>query len=238
MVSLSFHKNINYDLLSSSECENISVNGSKLEFKKVKTFFYLFFKRAADIIFSSIALILLLVPLTITGLIIKFEDGGPIFYSQERMGKNKKKFKMYKFRSMCVDADKKKSSLMDLNERDGPAFKIKNDPRTTKIGKFIRKTCIDELPQLINVIKGDMSIVGPRPALPCEVQQYDAHHMKRLTAKPGLTCYWQIRRTSSTSFDEWVNMDIKYIDERCLWVDLKLILMTIISILSGKCLEG
>lgn len=238
VISLSFHKNINYDIFNPDEYEEILVQSNIVGLNKVKTFFYLFFKRAADIIFSSLALILLLLPLVIVGLIIKLEDGGPVFYVQERMGQKKKKFKMYKLRSMCVDADKQKASLMELNERDGPAFKIKDDPRITRIGKVIRKTCIDELPQLINIIKGDMSIVGPRPALPNEVQQYDAHYMKRLSVKPGLTCYWQVRRTSSTSFDEWVGMDLKYIKERSLWVDLKLIFMTIVSIFSGKCLEG
>lgn len=230
-------KNANYDFLNVPSYEKTFSRNDEVEFSGVKNFLYLFFKRFFDIIFSSVALVVLFIPMVVVGIIVKLEDHGPAFYVQERVGKNGKKFKMYKFRSMHVGADDQKDTLMDLNERDGPAFKMKNDPRITKFGKFIRKSCIDELPQLINILMGNMSIVGPRPPLEREVRQYNQVCMKRLTVKPGLTCYWQVKRTSSTSFEEWINMDLEYIETRSLWVDFKLILLTITSVLSGKCLE-
>ena len=141
---------------------------------------------------------------------------------------------MYKFRSMCMDADAQLAKLAKLNERDGPVFKIKDDPRVTKVGSFIRKTCIDELPQLFNILKGDMSIVGPRPPLPTEVAQYTPYQRQRLNATPGLTCYWQVQKGNDTTFEEWVEMDLQYIKEQSLWVDFKLILLTVRVVLQGK----
>lgn len=230
-------KNTNYDFINVSQYGKVFPKSDEIGFNRVKSFLYLFLKRFFDIIFSSLALVVLFIPMAIVGIVIKLEDHGPVFYVQERVGKNGKKFKMYKFRSMCVGADDQKDSLMELNERDGPAFKMKNDPRITKVGKLIRKSCIDELPQLLNIIMGDMSIVGPRPPVEREVRQYNQVCMKRLTVKPGLTCYWQVKRTSSTSFEDWINMDLEYIESRSLWIDFKLILLTFISVLSGKCLE-
>lgn len=195
-------------------------------YEKIKRFF--------DICLSSAALVVLSPLLLAIAILIYLEDKGPVIYSQTRIGKDGRAFKLYKFRSMCVDADEKLKDLQKLNERDGPVFKIKNDPRVTKVGKFIRKTCIDELPQLVNIIKGDMSIVGPRPPLPNEVEQYNSYQKQRLLVVPGLTCYWQIQKGEETTFDEWVELDLKYIKERSILLDFRLILLTFKVILSGK----
>lgn len=195
-------------------------------YEKIKRFF--------DICISFAALVVLSPLLLVIAILIYLEDKGPVIYSQTRIGKDGRAFKLYKFRSMCVDADEKLKDLQKLNERDGPVFKIKNDPRVTKVGKFIRKTCIDELPQLVNIIKGDMSIVGPRPPLPNEVEQYNSYQKQRLLVVPGLTCYWQIQKGEETTFDEWVELDLKYIKERSILLDFRLILLTFKVILSGK----
>lgn len=195
-------------------------------YEKIKRFF--------DICLSAAALVVLSPLLLAIAILIYLEDKGPVIYSQTRIGKDGRAFKLYKFRSMCVDADEKLKDLQKLNERDGPVFKIKNDPRVTKVGKFIRKTCIDELPQLVNIIKGDMSIVGPRPPLPNEVEQYNSYQKQRLLVVPGLTCYWQIQKGEETTFDEWVELDLKYIKERSILLDFRLILLTFKVILSGK----
>ena len=195
-------------------------------YEKIKQFF--------DICLSSAALVVLSPLLLVIAILIYLEDKGPVIYSQTRIGKDGRAFKLYKFRSMCVDADEKLKDLQELNERDGPVFKIKNDPRVTKVGKFIRKTCIDELPQLVNIIKGDMSIVGPRPPLSNEVEQYNSYQKQRLLVVPGLTCYWQIQKGEETTFDEWVELDLKYIKERSILLDFRLILLTFKVILSGK----
>ena len=195
-------------------------------YEKIKRFF--------DICLSAAALVVLSPLLLALAILIYLEDKGPVIYSQTRIGKDGRAFKLYKFRSMCVDADEKLKDLQKLNERDGPVFKIKNDPRVTKVGKFIRKTCIDELPQLVNIIKGDMSIVGPRPPLPNEVEQYNSYQKQRLLVVPGLTCYWQIQKGEETTFDEWVELDLKYIKERSILLDFRLILLTFKVILSGK----
>ena len=195
-------------------------------YEKIKRFF--------DICLSTAALVVLSPLLLVIAILIYLEDKGPVIYSQTRIGKDGRAFKLYKFRSMCVDADEKLKDLQELNERDGPVFKIKNDPRVTKVGKFIRKTCIDELPQLVNIIKGDMSIVGPRPPLPNEVEKYNSYQKQRLLVVPGLTCYWQIQKGEETTFDEWVELDLKYIKERSILLDFRLILLTFKVILSGK----
>lgn len=186
-------------------------------------------RRAQDIFFSSLALIILSPFMLIVALLIYIDDpkGSPIF-SQIRCGRNGKPFKFYKFRSMCVDAEEKLTELLRQNEMDGPAFKMKDDPRITKIGHFIRKTSIDELPQLWNILKGDMSIVGPRPALPREVEQYDEWQKQRLYVTPGLTCYWQIQpNRNDISFEDWIKLDIRYMQERSFWVDWKIIFLTV-----------
>lgn len=190
--------------------------------------FYLISKRVIDIV-GSLAGIILLSPLfLIVAILIKLEDPkGKIFFTQERNGKYPKTFKMYKFRSMVHNAEELLKDLMDRNEQTGPAFKINDDPRITKVGKFIRKTSIDELPQLFNVLKGDMSLVGPRPPIPHEVEQYNSYQMQRLAVKPGLTCIWQVSGRNNIGFDEWVEMDIEYIKTRNLWLDIKLIFKTV-----------
>ncbi|MBR5529636.1 MAG: sugar transferase [Oscillospiraceae bacterium] len=196
---------------------------------------YEFFKRFFDIVLSVFALIVLSPVFLGVFIAIKLEDGGKVIFKQTRLTKNNKEFSMYKFRSMVPDAEKKLDSLMDKNEVNGPAFKIKDDPRITKVGKFIRKTSIDELPQLLNIIKGDMTIIGPRPPLPREVAQYTPYQMHRLDVKTGLACYHEAcGRSDSNDFDEWVEQDLRYIRERNLWVDVKIIFMIAKVVLTGK----
>ena len=193
---------------------------------------YRFLKRAFDIAFSLCVIIVLLVPSLLLCLAIRIESPGNPIYSQKRVGRIGKSgevemFDMYKFRSMHKDADERLADLEDLNEADGPLFKIKDDPRITRVGKFIRKTSIDELPQLWNILKGDMSIVGPRPALPREVEQYGDYEKQRLYVTPGLSCYWQIApHRNDLSFEEWMDLDVKYVKERSFLVDWKIIFKT------------
>lgn len=188
---------------------------------------YMFLKRAMDIVCSLIALIILSPIFLVSAIAIKIEDGGKVIFSQNRVGKDENIFKMYKFRSMCSDAEEMLQDLQEQNEMDGLAFKIAKDPRITKVGAFIRKTSIDELPQLINILTGDMSIVGPRPPLESEVANYNDYQRQRLLVKPGLTCFWQCSGRSDMSFDDWMDSDIYYIQNRSLWLDIKLILKTI-----------
>ena len=194
---------------------------------------YKFIKRAFDIVASAVGLVVLSPLFLVVSILIVLDDPkGPPFFMQTRVGKDGKEFKFYKFRSMVVEAEAQLGSLMDRNEMDGPVFKIKDDPRITRVGKFIRKTSIDELPQLWNVLKGDMSIVGPRPPVPREVAQYTDHQRQRLSVTPGLTCYWQVRKDRNLcSFDEWVEMDLQYIRERSVWTDLKIIFSTFGAVL-------
>lgn len=208
--------------------ENINID----DFKFVKKSVYSFFKRLFDIIASSLAIILLSPVFIIVIIAILCDDkkGHPIFV-QTRCGKGGKEFKLYKFRTMCIDAEDKLEPLQQQNEMDGPVFKIKNDPRITRTGKFIRATNIDELPQIVNILKGDMSFVGPRPALPNEVAEYTEVHKLRLKVNPGLTCYWQVQKNrNSVSFEDWMALDRKYIQDRSLWLDLKLIFKTLFTV--------
>ena len=171
-------------------------------------------RRTQDVVLSALALVVLSPVMLATAIAIVVDDpsAGPIF-SQERIGRDGKPFRFYKFRSMCPNAEAKLDDLLDQNEMDGPVFKIKDDPRITRVGKFIRKTSIDELPQLWNILKGDMSIVGPRPALPREVEQYGDYEKQRLYVTPGLSCYWQIApHRNDLSFEEWMDLDVKYVD--------------------------
>lgn len=188
---------------------------------------YLFFKRVIDILGSIVGLILFLPISFLISIAIKIEDPkGKILFCQERVGINNKTFKMYKFRSMVSNAEELLKDISELNEMDGPVFKIKEDPRITKVGKFIRKTSLDEIPQFFNILKGDMTLVGPRPPLVCEVDNYGDYEMQRLTVKPGLTCYWQIGGRNSIDFKKWVELDLKYIEERNIFVDIKIIFKT------------
>ena len=188
---------------------------------------YYILKRAIDLLGSILGIITLSPVLLITVIAIKLESKGPIIFSQERVGQYGNRFKMYKFRSMVCNADDLICELKDKNEMAGPMFKMKCDPRVTRIGKFIRKTSIDELPQLVNVIKGEMSLVGPRPNLPREVAEFNEVQKQKLLVKPGLTCYWQVMGRNNIDFNEWIELDIKYIRERSTLVDMKLIFRTI-----------
>ena len=188
---------------------------------------YFIIKRMIDIIGSLCGILLLLPVMIVVAIWIKLGSKGNVFFKQERVGQDGRGFIMYKFRSMCTDAEYLLEKLQDKNEMSGPMFKIKEDPRVTKVGRFIRKTSIDELPQLINILKGEMSLVGPRPSLPKEVAQFNSFQKQRLVAKPGLTCYWQVSGRSDVSFKEWMEMDVQYIEERNTWIDLRLIIMTV-----------
>ena len=190
---------------------------------------YSFIKRLFDF-FASLIFLLLYWPFyLVIAIIIAVSDGqGKPFFVQERVGMNGKHFKLIKFRTMCTDAESKKDSLMQYNEADGPVFKMRNDPRITKVGRFLRKTNIDELPQLINILFGSMSFVGPRPPLPKEVAQYKESDKVRLLVKPGLTCYWQASKNrNDISFEKWMEMDRQYIQNRSVGVDLMLIFKTV-----------
>lgn len=207
----------------------------ELKFEKKQNLkFYEFCKRTIDIIGAGLGLILLSPIIAIVACAVKVTSKGPIFFSQKRVGKNGELFEMYKFRSMVVNAEELKGNLEDQNEMSGPMFKIKDDPRITKVGKFIRKTSIDELPQLWNVLKGDMSLVGPRPSLPKEVEQFDNWMFKRLTVRPGLTCYWQVSGRNNIDFEDWMKLDIKYVEERNFWIDIKLIFKTVFVLFGDK----
>ena len=197
-------------------------NESSMEFS-----LYEIIKRLIDVICSFIGVVVLSPLFIVIAIIIKATSKGPVFFSQKRVGKNGKEFDMYKFRSMVVNAEELKEKLASQNEMSGPMFKMKDDPRVTKVGKFIRKTSIDELPQLWNVLKGDMSLVGPRPSLPKEVAQFEEWMHRRLEVKPGLTCYWQVSGRNNIDFEDWMKLDIKYVDERSTWIDIKLIFKTV-----------
>jgi lipopolysaccharide/colanic/teichoic acid biosynthesis glycosyltransferase len=187
---------------------------------------YYIVKRIIDILGSIFGIIIFSPVFIFLYFAIKLESKGPVFFSQQRVGKNGQLFYMYKFRSMVVNAEEQLKHLKDKNEMSGPMFKIKDDPRITKIGKFIRKTSIDELPQLFNIIKGEMSFVGPRPNLPREVEQFSDRHKIKLLAKPGLTCYWQVMGRNNIDFEEWMELDIQYLKDRNTWIDVKLIFKT------------
>ena len=204
--------------------ERLKVNPAKVNDRP----FYHVVKRLFDIVVSACGLILLSPLFLFLVIKIRSEDGGPAFYSQERIGKNEKPFKMWKFRSMVVDADKMLDKLEDQNEIDGAMFKIKDDPRVTRIGHVIRKYSLDELPQLWNVLIGDMSLVGPRPPLPSEVEEYTDYDKQRLTVMPGCTGLWQVTRRSEADFDEMVWLDIVYINHSGAWEDLKLMIKTVL----------
>lgn len=195
-----------------------------------------FVKRTFDIVFSVTVLVLFCWLFAIIAILIKIDDPrGPVLFKQTRVGKNEKTFKMYKFRSMCVDAEEKLAEFKELNEKTGPVFKIADDPRITRVGKWLRKLSLDELPQFINVLLSDMSVVGPRPALPTEVATYNDYQRQRLLVKSGLTCYWQTRRNRDViTFDEWVGLDLLYIKKCSVWSDIKLIIQTVGVVLMAQ----
>jgi len=196
--------------------------------------FKLFLKRCLDVLISSSLLIITAPFLLFVSLLIRLDSPGPVLFIQERVSCNNRRFKLLKFRTMMMNAEDKKSELMKMNEMDGPVFKIKNDPRITRVGRYLRRFSIDELPQLINVFKGEMSLVGPRPPTPDEVEKYSWGQKRRLSVKPGITCLWQVRGRNKIPFAEWVNMDLEYIDKWTLTMDFKILLKTIIVVFSGK----
>ncbi len=194
----------------------------------------LIIKRAMDIVLCSVALILLAPLFLVVAVLIKLTSPGPVFFRQQRSTLNHRSFTLYKFRTMFNDAEQRLEELQKYNEMEGPVFKMENDPRVTPLGKFLRKTSIDELPQLWNILCGHMSIVGPRPPLPSEVDEYDPWHRRRLSMRPGLTCLWQISgRNKIVNFDQWMRLDLEYIDNWSIWLDLKIILQTIPVVLFG-----
>jgi exopolysaccharide biosynthesis polyprenyl glycosylphosphotransferase len=192
-------------------------------------------KRAFDVTVASIVMLLLSPFFLLVVLAIRLDSPGPILFSQERVGKNGRVFKMWKFRSMYIDAEQRKAELMKLNEMQGGVlFKMKEDPRVTRVGKFIRKFSIDELPQFQNVLVGDMSLVGPRPPVPSEVAQYTPYQRQRLEATPGITCIWQVSGRSEISFAQQVEMDVEYISTRSFWKDIALLFKTVPAVLSAR----
>jgi len=191
-------------------------------------------KRAMDVVGSLAGIVLLSPILLLTALLIKLEDGGPVFFSQTRVGKWGKLFQMHKFRSMMMGADKMKDNLLGQNESGGVTFKMKRDPRITRVGRVIRKLSIDELPQLFNILKGEMSLVGPRPPVPREVAEYDLADRRRLEIIPGLTCLWQVAGRSDIDFEGQVRLDVQYLESQSLKGDIILLLKTIPAVLSGR----
>lgn len=190
-------------------------------------------KRVLDAMFSTLALLFLSPVFLVIALAIKLDSKGPVLFSQRRVGLRGRRFMVYKFRTMVTNAEELKQELEELNEVDGPVFKIANDPRITRVGRFLRKTSLDELPQFINVFVGDMSIVGPRPPLPDEVKQYERWQLRRLSMKPGITCIWQVSGRNSIPFDEWMRMDMQYIDNWSLKLDFIIFLKTIRTVIRG-----
>ena len=197
---------------------------------------YRFAKRAFDIVFSLIVLVGLCWLYAIVAIAIKLDDPcGPVVFKQVRVGRDGRVFQMYKFRSMVTDAETRLAQLLERNEKTGPVFKLHDDPRVTRVGRVIRKVSLDELPQFVNVLKGDLSVVGPRPALPREVAEYTDRDRQRLSVKQGLTCFWQVQpNRDDITFDEWVGLDLRYIRECGPWVDLKVIARTVVCVVAGR----
>jgi len=222
--------------LKSSHMKTVSLEGLSLvsNYTGAMEGWQVEMKRLLDILISGIALIIFLPFFLITATAIKLTSSGPVFFVQERIGLNKRRFRVYKFRTMVPDAEKKQTELESLNEVSGPVFKIKKDPRITSVGRILRKLSIDELPQLFNVLKGDMSLVGPRP-LP--VRDYNGFsedwHRRRFSVRPGITCLWQVNGRSDTAFEKWMELDMEYIDHWSLALDLRIVLKTIPAILKG-----
>ncbi len=223
------------DLKAISRAQIEEFDGEQVvTFFRENLLFQLLLKRIIDVV-GSIFLLVVLSPLLVaTALAVKLTSPGPVFFAQPRIGMNKRIFKLLKFRSMVVDAEARKAELAHLNEVDGPVFKIKKDPRVTKVGALIRKLSIDELPQLVNVLKGEMSLVGPRPPLPSEVDLYDWTDRKRLSIRPGITCLWQVSGRNNLTFQEWMDLDRQYVDNWSTWLDVKILLRTIPVVLLGK----
>ncbi len=241
--SFTMHGSLAYDLDMTGPLPDVAVDAATISAAKrlEKRVAYRFAKRAFDAAFSACVLVLLSWLFLIIAVAIKLDDPtGPVFFRQRRVGKLGRdgepvEFGMYKFRSMVPDAEDRLHELEAMNEKTGPVFKIRDDPRVTRVGRLLRKTSLDELPQFLNVLRGDMSVVGPRPALPREVATYDAHQRLRLLVKPGITCYWQTRRNrDSITFDEWVDLDLLYVRQCGVKADAKLIIQTVGCVLTAQ----
>lgn len=202
--------------------------------RKMATRSYMVAKRLVDVVGASAALAMLALPMLVTALLIKLESRGPALFWQYRLGENGIPFRFYKFRSMVQNAEQVRQDLLSVNEADGPIFKIRRDPRITRVGRWIRKTSLDEAPQLFHVLQGKMSLVGPRPPLPEEVEDYEPWQRERLAVRPGLTCIWQISGRSDIPFERWVELDIIYVRSRSLLLDLKILLLTPWAVITGR----
>jgi exopolysaccharide biosynthesis polyprenyl glycosylphosphotransferase len=195
---------------------------------------YVIAKRCFDLAVGSAILVLLAPVVPVVALMIRLDSPGPVFYRQKRVGRSGRPFDFFKFRSMYVDADRRQEELETLNEQEGPIFKIKSDPRITPVGKFLRRSSMDEIPQIFNVLRGEMSVVGPRPQLPAEVARYQPWHRQRLAVKPGITCLWQISGRSHIGFDEWMRLDVEYLRTRGLRTDLVIFLKTVPAVMARR----
>ena len=191
-------------------------------------------KRAFDLIVGSVILVLLLPIIPLIALMIRLDSPGPVFYRQRRVGRGGREFDFYKFRSMYADADRRLEALRELNDTDGPVFKMRDDPRVTSVGRFLRRSSLDEIPQIFNVLRGDMSIVGPRPPLPREVERYRPWHRRRLEVKPGITCLWQISGRSHIGFEEWMRLDMEYLRTRSVLTDLRIFVLTLPAVIARR----
>lgn len=200
----------------------------------VKRVSYAAAKRAFDLVFCAFFFALFWWLYLICLLLIKLTSRGPVFFKQTRIGQGGRPFVCYKFRSMCVDAENRRQHLDHLNEMSGPVFKMKNDPRMTSVGKWLRKLSLDELPQVYNILIGDMTVVGPRPPVPNEVAQYGPRELGRLAVKPGLTCLWQINGRSNIAFEHWVELDLMYIDTMSFWNDVKIVAKTVPAVITCR----
>lgn len=224
---------------SSQEMENIEIK-KDIDTKKINNKIYIVIKRLIDIIGSLVGIVLL-IPVTILVFLFRIilkENDGPLFYSQKRIGKNGKYFKLYKFRSMCKNADDILAKYLAENEEARLEFrenqKLKDDPRITRMGKFLRKTSLDELPQVINILKGEMSFIGPRPVVDGEIDKYGEQREKFLSVKPGLTGYWQVNGRSTTTYDERMKLELYYVDNQSLWLDIKIFFKTFVAVLKKE----
>lgn len=238
-VDKAVHDELAFDLESTEKREadpEVTAAVERLKHRWV----YRVVKRTTDIVFSGAVLILFCWLFAIIAIAIKIDDPkGPVFFKQKRMGRTKDgkqtEFEMHKFRSMISGAEDRLTELKEFNEKTGPVFKIKNDPRITRVGRLLRKTSLDELPQFINVLRSEMTIVSPRPALPAEARTYDERQKQRLLVKPGITCYWQTRLDrDSITFDEWVDLDLLYIKKCGIWTDFKQVVKTVLVVLTAQ----
>lgn len=191
-------------------------------------------KRLVDVVLTSLGLVAALPIWLVIAIAIKLDSPGPVVFVQDRVGQHGRRFRFYKFRSMYIDAAERFESVQAHNEAEGPVFKMRKDPRVSRVGSFLRRTSLDELPQLINVLKGDMSLVGPRPPLPNEVAQYRPADLIRLSVKPGLTCLWQINGRSNVGFDRWMEYDREYVSNMSFWLDLRILARTVGAVLSMR----